>query len=105
MESHGKFIGYIRQAALGEALIPFEDRVTNAMQQIYSLHSWTPVQRKTLDNLASQLVHEVIIDAELINDIFSDVGGYKGLNKRLGDQLDNVVEAINEHLWPAAANG
>lgn len=104
-EIAASIIGYIRQAALGEALISFEDRVANAMKQIYSLHNWTPVQRQTLDNLASQLVYEVIIDAETINDIFSDEGGYKGLNKRLANQLDNVVEAINEHLWPAAANG
>jgi type I restriction enzyme R subunit len=29
-------IGYIRQAALGEALLPFEQRVTTAMQRIYA---------------------------------------------------------------------
>jgi type I restriction enzyme R subunit len=103
-EIAASIIGYIRQAALGEALIPFEDRVANAMQTIYGLQNWTPVQRKTLDNLASQLVYEVIIDAATINDIFSDEGGYKGLNRRLANQLDNVVEAINDHLWPAAAN-
>ena len=39
-------IGYIRQAALGGALVPFAQRVQNAMQSIYSLQSWTPVQRK-----------------------------------------------------------
>lgn len=97
-------IGYIRQAALGEALISFEERVTNAMKQIYSLHAWNPIQRKVLDNLASQLIHEVIIDADLINHIFSDVGGFKGMDKRLGNQLDTVVETLNQHLWPMAAN-
>src|SRR5690606_22145851 len=30
-------IGYIRQAALGEALVPFEQRVAQAMQRIYGL--------------------------------------------------------------------
>lgn len=35
-------IGYIRQAALGEALVPFEQRVKNAMQSIYTLQIWTP---------------------------------------------------------------
>ena len=30
-------IGFIRQAAIGEALIPFEQRVTLAMQKIYAL--------------------------------------------------------------------
>lgn len=48
-------IGYIRQAAIGEALIPFEKRVDHAMQAIYNLHSWTPMQRKWLERLAKQL--------------------------------------------------
>lgn len=103
-EIAASIIGYIRQAALGEALLPFDERVANAMKEIYSLHSWTPVQRKMLDSLAKQLVHEIVIDAEFINKVFTHVGGYKGLNKCLGDQLDNVVETINEHLWPIAAN-
>lgn len=33
-------IGYIHQAALGGALIPFEQRVSNAMQKIYNRHNW-----------------------------------------------------------------
>ncbi len=60
-------IGYIRQAALGEALVPFEQRVNNAMQLIYTLQNWTPVQRKWLERLAKQLVHEVVLDAPFIN--------------------------------------
>ena len=34
-------IGHIRQAALGEALVPFEQRVARAMQEIFNLHHWT----------------------------------------------------------------
>ena len=56
---------YIRQAALGEALLPFEQRVAKAMQKIYAQHPWTPVQRKWLDRLAKQLTHEVVIDPRL----------------------------------------
>ena len=53
-------IGYIRQAALDEALVPFAQRVNNAMQRIYSEHDWNPNQRKWLDRLAKQLVHEAV---------------------------------------------
>ncbi|MDB5762294.1 MAG: hsdR [Herminiimonas sp.] len=51
-------IGHMRQAALGEALLPFEQRVANAMRRIYASHSWTQVQRRRLDRLAKQLTHE-----------------------------------------------
>lgn len=38
-------IAYIRQAALGEALLPFEQRVNQAMQKIHALHAWSQIQR------------------------------------------------------------
>jgi len=38
-EIAASIVGYIRQAALGEALIPFEQRVSAAMQAIYNRHS------------------------------------------------------------------
>ena len=95
-------IGYIRQAALGEALVPFEQRVQNAMQSIYSLQTWTPVQRKWLDRLAKQLVHEVVLDRQFINDLPAFQGGVKQLDKVLNKQLDSVLGELNEHLWEAS---
>ena len=96
-------IGYIRQAALGEALIPFERRVANAMQKIYVLQPWNQVQRKWLDRLATQLVHEVVVDKQQLNRAFSNDGGLKRFDKLLGGQLDQVLETISENLWSAAA--
>jgi len=92
-------IGHIRRAAIGEPLIPFEQRVAQAMQHIYQSQSWTPNQRKWLERLAKQLVHEVIIDHEFVNNRFSEQGGAKQLNKVLADQLDTVLEALNDGLW------
>lgn len=92
-------IGFIRQAALGEALIPFEQRVTHAMQKIYALHNWSPVQRRWLDRLGRQLVHEVIFDAQIVNEIFSQDGGAKRLDKLLGEHLDEVLETLAESVW------
>ena len=93
-------IGYIRRAALGEPLIPFEQRVAEAMDRIYTQHSWTPNQRKWLERLAKQLVHEVIIDREFVNHRFADDGGARQMNKVLGQQLDTVLEELNEAMWP-----
>src|SRR5690606_19520499 len=93
-------IGYIRRAALGEPLIPFEQRVAEAMDRIYTQHNWTPNQRKWLERLAKQLVHEVIIDREFVNHRFADDGGARQMDKVLGAQLDTVLEELNEAMWP-----
>lgn len=96
-------IGYIRQAALGEALLPFEQRVALAMQTIYASRSWTPVQRKWLDRLAKQLVHEVVLDHQFVNHAFSGDGGAKRLNTMLDNQLDEVLSSLAGHIWSQAA--
>ncbi len=93
-------VGHIRRAAFGEPLIPFEQRVAQAMDRLYTQHDWTPVQRKWLERLAKQLVHEVIIDQEFVNKRFADDGGAKCLDKLLSDQLDVVLDELNEAIWP-----
>ena len=99
-------IGHIRQAALGGALVPFEQRVTMAMDRIYVSHNWTPVQRKWLERLAKQLVFEVIVDHQFINERFARHGGLKKIDKILDNRLDNVLEQINDTLWePLRAAG
>ncbi len=101
-EIAASIIGYIRQAALGEALIPFEQRVQNAMLKLYQRHNWTTIQRKWLDRLGKQLVFEVIVDREFVNKRFAEEGGAKQLDKILGSQLDSVLSEISNGLWEAA---
>jgi type I restriction enzyme R subunit len=93
-------IGHIRRAALGEPLVPFDQRVAQAMQLIYQSHNWMPAQRKWLERLAKQLVHEVIIDRDFVNNRFADQGGAKQLDKVLGNQLDTVLDELSEAIWP-----
>lgn len=101
-EIAASIVGFIRRAALGEALLPFQQRVANAMQRIYALQPWTPVQRKWLERLAKQLVHEVVIDDKQIGEAFKNDGGNKQLDKRLGGNLAVVLETLNDNLWSAA---
>ncbi len=96
-------LGYIRQAALGEPLLPFEQRVATAMQRIYALKPWTPVQRKWLDRLAKQLALEVVVDASFVNRAFAQDGGAKQLNKVIGGELDRVMTELAANLWPKSA--
>ncbi|MFI8417869.1 type I restriction-modification system endonuclease [Serratia sp. NPDC078593] len=92
-------IGHIRRAALGEPLVPFEQRVAQAMQRIYQSHNWLPAQRKWLERLAKQLIHEVIIDHDFVNNRFAEQGGAKQLNKVLGNQLNTVLDELSDAIW------
>ncbi len=96
-------IAYIRQAALGEALLPFEQRVTQAMQKIYGQRAWTPVQRRWLERLAKQLRHELVIDHDFVNQAFANDGGATQLDRLLGGQLEAVMGELASGLWSHAA--
>lgn len=95
-------IGHIRRAAIGEAMIPFEQRVQIAVQTILGQQSWTAPQRTWLNRLGKQLTHEVIINRDSINQLPAFQGGAKQLDKVLNGQLDSVLDAINDELWAAS---
>ena len=95
-------IGHIRRAAIGEAMIPFEQRVDKAMEAILSQHAWTPAQRKWLDRLGKQVKKEVVIDNNFVNRVFATQGGAKRLDRMLGGELGNVMEILVDNLWAAA---
>jgi type I restriction enzyme, R subunit len=98
-EIAASIIGFIRQAAIGEALIPFEKRVHNAMETIYSMQQWTPKQRTWIDRLAKACINEVIIDKESLNQRMENDGGVKLLNKSLNNQLDEILYQLNDAMW------
>lgn len=97
-------IGFIRQAALGDALTPVDIRVKNAMQRILGQRQWTEVQRKWLKRIEEQLIREVVVDrAALDEEPFRSDGGFQRLNKIFAGQLEAVLGNINEELWKKAA--
>ncbi|EWG11614.1 type I restriction-modification system endonuclease [Cytobacillus firmus] len=96
-------ISFIRQAALGEALVDHETRIKQAMQKVYSLHEWTPRQKKWLERIEKQLL-QVPVLAPTPQDAFSEEpflsqGGYKLLKREFGDFIDTVVNTINDNLY------
>jgi type I restriction enzyme, R subunit len=100
-------IGYIRQAALGDALIPYEQRVDQALQKILSSRQWSAPQREWLKRLAEQTKVNLIVDREALDDpdlIFKrDGGGFKRLDKMFDGSLQTLLDQFNESLWPPAA--
>lgn len=100
-EITASIIGFIRQAALGEAMISFDDRVRKAMRAVHKLHAWTPVQKRWLERIEKQLINEIILDRDRISEIFAKDGGSQRLDNHLNNHLDEVLESIHTHLWMA----
>ena len=97
-------IGFVRQAALGDALVPYEDRLHAAMRRILASKPWTDVQRKWLKRIEEQLLREIVVDrAAIDDDPFSADGGFKRLNHVFGGQLELVLADINEEVWKKVA--
>ena len=96
-------IGFIRQAALGDPLVPYGDRVDQAMKQIKASQAWTPPQRKWLERIGKQLKQEHIVDRDAFDEgAFREQGGFKRINKIFDGKLETILSDIKESLWQRA---
>ncbi|MCK8059724.1 MULTISPECIES: type I restriction-modification system endonuclease [unclassified Fusibacter] len=93
-------ISFIRQHALGDALVNHDDRIRNAMKKVKQLQQWKPNQFKWIERIEKQLLKEYIIDKESFGDApFSNDGGYDRINKQLNNRLDEILVVLNENLY------
>ncbi len=106
MKSPRSIIGYIRQAAIGDPLIPFTERVDHALQTMLATRNWTTPQREWLKKLAAQTKANRVVDRAFIDDpdmIFkTEGGGFNRLNKIFDNNLDQVLKHFNDSVWPQA---
>ncbi|MFD1342956.1 type I restriction-modification system endonuclease [Litorisediminicola beolgyonensis] len=97
-------IGFIRQAALGDPLVPYADRVDAAIRKVASTHDLDDVQRRWLDRIGDEMKSQVVIDRQAFDDPpFAQQGGYRRLNKIFGGELDAILEEIRTETWEPAA--
>ena len=103
-EIAASIIGFVRQAAIGDPLVPFEDRVREAMKRLMANHDWTDPQKRWLRRIAEQVEREVVVDVEALDqEPFKKDGGFKRLNRVFDGQLSAVLSELNEELWRRAA--
>ena len=99
-------IGFVRQQALGDPLVPYEDRVDAALKRLLAEHQWTPPQRQWLDRIAKQLKEEVIVDHEAFDrGAFKSYGGFKQLNKVFEGRLEEVLSNTLAEIWSSDVAG
>lgn len=97
-------ISFIRQAALGTTLVDHETRIKRAMQKVYGMESWNPKQLKWLQRIEKQLFETPVL-APTAKQYFDETevwkqhGGYKFVLKKIGANVDNVVQVLNEELY------
>ncbi len=97
-------IGYVRQAALGDPLIPYADRVKRAVDAVVRKGDWTDVQKRWLHRIGEQLQKEIVVDRESLDEPpFSSDGGFRVINKRFDGKLESVLSDLSEELWRAAS--
>lgn len=97
-------IGFIRQAALGDALEPWATRVDRAMTRLRAREAWTQPQRQWLDRIGKLVAEMGVADPALLDDaLFAQYGGTKRLNTVFGGRLVALLGDINEEVWKPAA--
>jgi len=94
-------ISFIRRQALGDPLLSHDERIKQAMKKVYSLKTWTKLQRQWLERIGKQLVAETVFEHEDFNKgAFKAHGGFDRINKIFEGNLNTVLAEINNALYP-----
>ena len=97
-------IGHIRRAALGDALLPYEERVDRALKKLLAGRKWSDPQRKWLERIGKQLKVETIVDREALDEgeFKNQGGGFDRLNKQFNGELEALLGELRESIWQDA---
>lgn len=96
-----RIIGFIRQAAIGEALEPYDKRVDRALNKILSSQPWKTPQREWLETIAAQMKANIIVDESNLNEgIFKQrLGGLKRATKLFDKPVSEILGQFNKAVW------
>jgi type I restriction enzyme R subunit len=104
-EMAASIMGYIRQAALGDPLVPYGERVERALQRILASRAWDKPQRDWLQRIANQTKAITIVDREAVEDntllFWREGGGWPRLNRMFAGDLDGVLQEFQRQVWAA----
>lgn len=99
-------IGFVRQAALGDPLVPYETRVENGVQKILASRTWTTKQKQWLTRIGRALKAQPVGDPEILSDpLFAQAGGFEMVDREFDSALGDVLKDLNAAIWdgPRAA--
>ncbi|MFN7982528.1 MAG: type I restriction-modification system endonuclease [Vicinamibacterales bacterium] len=102
-----RIVGFIRQAAIGDPLVPYDQRVDQALQRVLAAKAWSTPQRQWLQRIAAQTKANIVVDREAMDDpnlLFKrEGGGFARIDRIFGGELQVVLDQFNDALWPKAS--
>lgn len=97
-------LGFIRQAALGDPLVPYETRVDNGVQRVIAGRAWTPKQRQWLVRIGRSLKAQPVGDPEILSDpLFAQAGGFAEVDRAFDSGLGEVLKDLTAAIWDGSA--
>ena len=65
------------------------------------MNDWNAIQKNWLKRFEMQLMRETIIQKEDLNEgVFQEEGGFNRINKVFQGQLSEIIDQLNEALYP-----
>ena len=93
-------IAFVRQQAIGSALISHETRVKNAFAKLIQNHKFNKVQLDWLKRIEKVMLEEAVLDEQMFEQgAFKNNGGFKGIDRRFEGQLHEVIMELNRYLY------
>ena len=97
-------VGFIRQAALGEALVPYAERVDRAIRKVAKERALNDKQRRWLERIGGEMKSRIVVDRAALDDApFAQQGGFKRIDKDFGGEAEEILRAIADATWSQAA--
>ena len=93
-------IAFIRQQALGSALVGHEQRVKHAFAKLRMNHEFNKTQLEWLKRIEKVLLEESVLDEEIFEvGAFKNAGGFTIIDRRFGGKLREIMTELNEYLY------
>ncbi len=93
-------IAFIRQQALGSALVGHEQRVKHAFAKLRMNHEFNKTQLEWLKRIEKVLLEESVLDEQIFEvGAFKNAGGFTTIDRRFGGKLREIMTELNEYLY------
>lgn len=98
-------VGFIRQQALGDPLVPYAERVDVAVAAVLAKHKLTGQKAEWLRRIAKQLKQEIVVDRAALDagEFRAQGGGFDRLNKVFGGELPSLLGELADTIWNRTA--
>lgn len=97
-------IGFVRQAAVGDPLVPYQTRVDNGVQRILDSREWKPDQKRWLKRIGRALREQPVGDPAMLSEpLFAQNGGFPVIDQAFDHRLSEVLMDLNAAIWDSAA--